>query len=233
MADWAAMVERRDAEIADLKRKLADCDRARESAGNLYLMFRDLREQEADRADRFESAWKSARRRAKTAMGAWRYMRWHEDAQGEEMRKQDEFARWLLDQMSERRKERDRYRLAWLSARRRAADETNFGMEALERKEREVSRWRSGHETAEAQLVWERRDSARLRSFAADVASVRDWTMCAATARDLLESHLRPVYDSLYELEAAEREKRPFVDRVHRRAARGDFDDVFEADEAP
>lgn len=56
----------------------------------------------------------------------------------------------------------DRYRSAWLSARRRAADEANFGMEALELKQREADRWRRGHETAEAQLVWERRDNERL-----------------------------------------------------------------------
>ncbi|WP_435613271.1 hypothetical protein [Streptomyces sp. bgisy159] len=39
--------------------------------------------------------------------------------------------------------ERDRYRLAWLSARRRAADEANFGMEALELKQREITRLRA------------------------------------------------------------------------------------------
>jgi archaellum component FlaC len=36
--------------------------------------------------------------------------------------------------------ERDRYRLAWLSARRRAADEANFGMEALELRDAEIAR---------------------------------------------------------------------------------------------
>ncbi|MDH6625759.1 hypothetical protein M2271_003570 [Streptomyces sp. LBL] len=101
MADWAAMVDARDTEIADLKRKLADCDRARESAGNLYLMFRDLRDEEADRSDR--------------------------------------------------------YRSAWLSARRRAADEANFGMEALELKRQAIARLR-------AQLADERKtfDAPRL-----------------------------------------------------------------------
>ncbi|WP_405620286.1 hypothetical protein [Streptomyces sp. NBC_00076] len=105
-------------EIERLRLSLADCDRARESAGNLYLMFRDLRDEEADRADR--------------------------------------------------------YRSAWLSARRRAADEANFGMEALELKEREVARWRSGHETAEAQLEWRRRETARLRAELDDVRKTFD-----------------------------------------------------------
>src|SRR5690606_16141584 len=36
--------------------------------------------------------------------------------------------------------ERDRYRLAWLSARRRAADEANFGMEALALRDDEIRR---------------------------------------------------------------------------------------------
>lgn len=34
----------------------------------------------------------------------------------------------------------ERYRLAWLSARRRAADEANYGLEALELKRQEISR---------------------------------------------------------------------------------------------
>ncbi|MFE0326306.1 hypothetical protein ACFW08_05755 [Streptomyces sp. NPDC058960] len=46
--------------------------------------------------------------------------------------------------------ERDRYRLAWLSARRRAADEANFGTEALERKEVEIRRLRGALERIEA-----------------------------------------------------------------------------------
>lgn len=76
--------------------------------------------------------------------------------------------------------ERDRYRLAWLSARRRAADEANFGMEALELKEQEIARlasdrnaWQRGHETAESQLVFERRENARLT---AELSALREPT---------------------------------------------------------
>jgi chromosome segregation ATPase len=72
--------------------------------------------------------------------------------------------------------ERDRYRLAWLSARRRAADEANYGMEALDLKAAEIARltsdrdgWQRGHETAESQLVYERRENARLRAELADL----------------------------------------------------------------
>jgi chromosome segregation ATPase len=60
--------------------------------------------------------------------------------------------------------ERDRYRLAWLSARRRAAEESVMAQEAVDWLRNERDMWRSGHETAEAQLVWERRENARLRA---------------------------------------------------------------------
>jgi hypothetical protein len=69
-----------------------------------------------------------------------------------------------------------RYRAAWLSARRRAADEANFAMEALDLKAAEIARltadrdwWQRGHETAESQLVYERRENARLRAELADL----------------------------------------------------------------
>ncbi|MER5501347.1 hypothetical protein ABT096_29660 [Streptomyces sp. NPDC002561] len=41
------------------------------------------------------------------------------------------------------RDERDRYRLAWTYARRRAADEANFGMEALALRDEEIARLRA------------------------------------------------------------------------------------------
>ncbi|MFJ6636600.1 hypothetical protein ACIQMR_35330 [Streptomyces sp. NPDC091376] len=68
----------------ELTAKVVERDGLLERAGELYLMFKRLREEEADRADR--------------------------------------------------------YRLAWLSARRRAADESNFGLEALELKNAEIRR---------------------------------------------------------------------------------------------
>lgn len=37
----------------------------------------------------------------------------------------------------------NRYRLAWISARRRAADEANFGMEALALRDEEIRRIRA------------------------------------------------------------------------------------------
>ncbi|MFE7624275.1 hypothetical protein [Streptomyces sp. NPDC057509] len=46
----------------------------------------------------------------------------------------------VLAQASTYRRQRDRFRLAWLSARRRAADEANFGMEALELRDAEIAR---------------------------------------------------------------------------------------------
>ncbi|KUF18842.1 hypothetical protein [Streptomyces silvensis] len=44
--------------------------------------------------------------------------------------------------------ERDRYRLAWLSARRRAADEANFGAEALALRDEEITRLRGSQKEA-------------------------------------------------------------------------------------
>lgn len=208
--DRLAALEARDAEIERL---------------TSLVGYWEHRAEEVDRADRFEAAWKSARRRASLATGAWRSARHTAESWRRASRSAGRTLAEVLGVLSTRASERDRYRLAWLSARRRAADEANYATEALELKEREVTRWRSGHETAEAQLVSERRENARLRAFVKDVTAVRGWTMCAATPRDLLESHLRPIYDSMYELEDAEREGRPFVDRVHRRAARGEFSD--------
>lgn len=46
--------------------------------------------------------------------------------------------RWV--ELYAARRRGDRYRLAWTSARRRAADEANFGMEALELKGAEIAR---------------------------------------------------------------------------------------------
>ncbi|MGW2950755.1 hypothetical protein [Streptomyces eurythermus] len=117
-----------------------------QSARDLAERVVDLEDEAATlnaECDRARNAWRSARRRASRAMSSWRYMRWREDAQSKEMRKQDEYARWLWDLMSSRRQERDRYRLAWLSARRRAADEANFGLEALALRDAEIERLRA------------------------------------------------------------------------------------------
>ncbi|MFB7919378.1 hypothetical protein [Streptomyces sp. NPDC056061] len=168
-------------------------------------------EELTEERDRYAAAWRSARRRARSLRAAWRYARYTVNAWRREARATGDALRALLEASAEHVASRDRYRLAWTSARRRAADEANFGMEAMALKD--------------AHLAALRREIDRLRAFAADVTAVRDWTMCAATPRDLLESHLRPIYDSMYELEAAEREGRPFIDRLHRRAARGEFDD--------
>ncbi|MFI9123851.1 hypothetical protein ACIGW0_31420 [Streptomyces bikiniensis] len=102
----------------------------------------ELREEVA----RLRSAWKSARRRASLYRRAWRGAHhtaevWRRNARGE-----GDFARELLSRLTEMVGERDRYRSAWLSARRRAADEANMGAEALdflrERHEVELRRLR-------------------------------------------------------------------------------------------
>ncbi|MER6485711.1 hypothetical protein ABT264_19410 [Streptomyces virginiae] len=195
-----------------------------------------------DEATRLRSAWTSARRRASTHAKAWRVAYWRAGMLREEARKDSDVLREMLgvlgirsdevrryrsawksaqrraklvrrNRSSELRhayamwsyalRDLDRYRSAWLSARRRAADEFNHGGEALERKKQEI-----------ADLSAELR---RCREFAAEVHQIRSKTMVdLETASDLMESHLRPVYGSLYELEAAQRERRPFVPRMER-----------------
>jgi hypothetical protein len=110
--------------------------------------------------DRYRLAWLSARHRAKKHRSWWRGAR----------------HRMLTWQAMCRQGYSGRYRAAWLSARRRAADEANYGLEALDLKAAEITRltadrdwWQRGHETAESQLVYERRESARLRAELADL----------------------------------------------------------------
>ncbi|WP_037880731.1 hypothetical protein [Streptomyces sp. NRRL S-378] len=111
--------------------------------------------------------------------------------------------RLLMGCLRRTEKRERRYRLAWLSARRRAVDEFNHGGEALERKAQEI-----------ADLSAELR---RHREFVVEVQRVRGKAMVdLETATDLMESHLRPVYESLRELEDAQRERRPFVPRMER-----------------
>ena len=165
-----------------LKAKVEERDGLLERGHELYLMFRRLREEEFDRAER--------------------------------------------------------NRLAWLSARRRAADEANMGMEALELKEAELQRltanrdaWRRGLETAEAQLVRERRENARLRAFAADVIAVRGWAFDGSSECPM--RFLREIYGSTYELEAAEREGRTYRDRWTRNGHEALYDQCPQCDTIP
>ncbi|MFF1417603.1 hypothetical protein [Streptomyces sp. NPDC058280] len=153
-----------------------------------------------DGIDRYRAAWESARRRAKWAR-----------------RSMDSDLRFTRNMWGDALRDLYRYRLAWLSARRRAADEANFGLEALELKNAELAQQEARHKsyTAELQpLIHKRMDELRrARHFVAEVSQVRNWAMDAATASDLMESHLRPVYEALHELEEAQREGRPYRDR--------------------
>jgi hypothetical protein len=69
---------------------------------------------------RYRAAWQSARKRAGIAKSAWRYQQWRLDSIEGEMQKDFEFQQFLWGELTERRKERDRYRAAWKSARQRA-----------------------------------------------------------------------------------------------------------------
>jgi hypothetical protein len=119
----------------------------------------DVRPHADAERDRYCLAWLSARRRAK----------WAWSSANSELR-------FTRNMWRDALRDLNRYRLAWLSARRRAADEANFGMEALDLKAAEIVRltadrdaWQRGHETAESQLVYERRENARLRAELADL----------------------------------------------------------------
>jgi hypothetical protein len=162
-----------------------------------------------DEVTKLRSAWRAAT----ATIESWRRM----------FRRESDLTRDLLSLLVLRGSEAGRYRSAWLSARRRAADEANMGLEAVDHIRKDRDRWKRGHETAEAQLVWERRENARFRAFADEVKQVHG--RCRDGEPDCAERFLRDVYDSMYELWDAEREGRQFVDRVHRRAARGEFDD--------
>jgi hypothetical protein len=177
-------------------------------------------------ADRARNAWRSARRRAKHLRGAWNAAQHAIRAWRRMCRGQTETMSELIAVLAERTEERDRYRLAWLSARRRAADEANFGMEALDRE-----RARQASFVAELRPIVSQRmtELRRLRAFADDVIAVRGWCMDGeGDARRFLTA----IYDSTYELESSKREERSFRARLERRAIRGDFDDVYEANDA-
>jgi hypothetical protein len=85
-----------------------------------------------DEVARLRAAWTSARRRARKHRSWWRGSR-HRMITYQAMLR---YARQTADEVWTDcwavTDERDRYRLAWLSARRRAADEANFGREALD-----------------------------------------------------------------------------------------------------
>ncbi|WP_369147076.1 hypothetical protein [Streptomyces sp. R44] len=124
-----------------------------------------------------------------------------------------------------------RRRLAWLSARRRAAHESDMAADAVAHLAADRDRWKRAAEqngvlyaAAENQRDDARQETARFRSYAADVKAVRGWALDGS--EDCPLRFLREVHESTHELETAEREGRPFVSRTHRRAARGDFDEV-------
>ncbi|MFF1625592.1 hypothetical protein [Streptomyces sp. NPDC058272] len=164
---WEGVADRMRDEISRLNAALSESGRLREHAGSLYEMFKRLRDDEADRADRYKTAWRSARRRAKWAR---RYA--------------DSDLRFTRNMWSDALCDLARYRLAWLSARRRAADEANMGLEAVDHIRKDRDWWKRGHETAEAQLVWERRESARLRAEVDALRKTTDGTRLEYAGQD-------------------------------------------------
>ncbi|MFF9525391.1 hypothetical protein ACF1DV_25930 [Streptomyces achromogenes] len=145
--DRLVALEARDAEIHRLTELLRYEHNRANSAIDREDAAEACAEELRDERDRYRLAWTSARSRVKRA-------RWAGISD----------LRFTRNMWADAVRDLARYRLAWLSARRRAADEANMAAEAVDHIRRDRDRWRSGHETAEAQLVHERRDNARLRA---------------------------------------------------------------------
>ncbi|MER7922149.1 hypothetical protein ABTY96_03260 [Streptomyces sp. NPDC096057] len=133
MADWAAMVEARDAEIEQLR--------------GLLRVEKERADSAIDREETAEFAVEAVNTELLRVVE-------HTDSEIDRLRTQvADFRGWrvaLYEVMratarSSRKTARsaNRYRLAWLSARRRAADEANFGMEALDQARQEITRLRA------------------------------------------------------------------------------------------
>ncbi|MFD3952213.1 hypothetical protein ACFWRC_19580 [Streptomyces albidoflavus] len=130
--DLAERLVNAEDEGARLLQRCIDVARQRDDETARADLNGDLADDWARRAGRYRLAWSSARHRAGRAYGAWRHASESERAAHNEMIRQDDFARTLWGWLTERRTERDRYRLAWLSARRRAAEEDALGAQAVD-----------------------------------------------------------------------------------------------------
>jgi hypothetical protein len=161
---------------ADVAEAQAEIERLNSIAG--YYEFRA--EEDAARARRkIESVERASDEVTRAYNAAMSDLEIQERALREARADADYFKEWAAGnghRLNAALSERDRYRLAWLSARRRAADEANYALEALDLKATEITRltadrdwWQRGHETAESQLVYERRENARLRAELADL----------------------------------------------------------------
>jgi len=142
----------------------------------------------------------------------------------------------LAESLVDAQDERDRYRSAWLSARRRAADEANFGMEALELERGRRAQLEVEHSDFVLRLQplvrSAKEEAQRLRAFADEVRTILGWTHVDG---NWMTAHSPALHEARHELDEAQRESRPFVLRNERRAARGEFDEGYpiETDEAP
>nr|WSW58472.1 hypothetical protein OG513_07690 [Streptomyces sp. NBC_00998] len=103
-------------------------DYYRQSARELAQSLVDAEDETA----RLRSAWRSARGRAAMYFRGWRGARWRAGLYQEEARKDGAALREMLGVLGIRSSEGRRYRTAWLSARRRAADAYNHGVEAMD-----------------------------------------------------------------------------------------------------
>lgn len=127
-AHWEAVADRMREEIARLNELL----RYEHNRANSAIDREETAEKAAEESQQEVAQLRSAWRAATATTESWRRM----------YRRESSLIRELLSLVAQRAHESSRYRLAWLSARRRAADEANFGMEALAVKEQEIERLR-------------------------------------------------------------------------------------------
>jgi uncharacterized small protein (DUF1192 family) len=155
MADWAAMVDSRDAEITRLRAELETSTASYWRASDESDRLRDLLRSEKDRADnairredvadehaeevaadrdRYRAAWQSARRRSTGLTERLATSKRDADLGWEHAETADkDAAEWagLCKEYMLYARRLARYRLAWLSARRRSGTEAQYATEAL------------------------------------------------------------------------------------------------------
>ncbi len=111
-----------------------------------------------------------ARAEVKRLRGAWRVAVATLERYRHITRGLNETLAFTLATLTERVQERDRYRLAWLSARRRAARESVMATEAVEHLTADRDRWRQRYERLAAELDASRKTThaPRLECVGAD-----------------------------------------------------------------
>ncbi|MFD8315916.1 hypothetical protein [Kitasatospora purpeofusca] len=173
------------------------------------------------RADRFELAWTSARRRAGIATSAWRHSQRRIASQDEYSRGQSECIRALVGRTAELYDEGARYQSAWLSARRRAGSWQRLYRALLAEREHRLGTgpWvtLSGHQATMRRAAKTRsEDGTRMLAFVADLRDIRQWAFPGFDGQ--YRDRLEVVWSALREYESALSERRRYRSAGQRRS---------------